>query len=162
MLQLIRRYRRTTAATFVALFLHVLVGQIACAQMHRAVEAPPHQHAPGTPPHEHSRNGGHTHQHEHASAGKHTHAQGSASPEKHSDPECCQDDAQSLWAALGTLPKLSLEKLGPLVLALPPVLDVAIPRFAAWDITQAVTLVPPTHLKPKIPDIRIFIGSLTI
>lgn len=170
MFQLIRRYRRTTAATFVALFLHVLVGQIACAQMHLTAEARPHQHAPGTPPHEHGAAGGHAHQHpsahahqhDHAAAGKHTHAHAAAPAEKHSDPKCCQDDAKSLWAALGTPPKVSLEKFAPMVLDLPPAHDVVVPRFVAWDLTQAVTLVPPTHLKPKIPDIRIFIGSLTI
>ena len=48
-----------------------------------------------------------------------------------------------------------------------PVLPTAIefhfrPLAAQWNRTGAVVLVPPRQLKPKIPDIRIFIQSLTV
>ena len=36
------------------------------------------------------------------------------------------------------------------------------PMSGAWDATLPVALVPAWHLKPKIPDIRIFIRSLII
>ena len=39
---------------------------------------------------------------------------------------------------------------------------VAFPRFTGWQQAQKVALVPTRHLKPKIPDIRIFIQSLTV
>ena len=36
------------------------------------------------------------------------------------------------------------------------------PRFARWNQAQKVALVPTRHLPPKIPDIRIYIQSLTV
>ena len=47
---------------------------------------------------------------------------------------------------------------------LPAALDVQFSALAAghWDRTAAVRLVLPQHLPPKIPDIRIFLRSLTV
>jgi len=50
----------------------------------------------------------------------------------------------------------------PAVLSLPPVHSFTFARFVAWDATAAVVLVPPQHLPPKIPDIRVFLRSLTV
>lgn len=36
------------------------------------------------------------------------------------------------------------------------------PRFTRWSQAQKVALVPTRHLPPKIPDIRIYIQSLTV
>ncbi|OGX83937.1 hypothetical protein BEN47_17055 [Hymenobacter lapidarius] len=36
------------------------------------------------------------------------------------------------------------------------------PRFVRWSRTQKVALVPTRYLPPKIPDIRIFLHSLTV
>lgn len=36
------------------------------------------------------------------------------------------------------------------------------PRFTRWNKAQKVALVPTRHLPPKIPDIRIYIQSLTV
>lgn len=36
------------------------------------------------------------------------------------------------------------------------------PRFARWNTGQKVALVPTRHLPPKIPDIRIYLQSLTV
>lgn len=54
-----------------------------------------------------------------------------------------------------------------LLLAAPALLpDMALllpaPRFTRWSRTQKVALVPTRQLPPKIPDIRIFLHSLTV
>lgn len=36
------------------------------------------------------------------------------------------------------------------------------PRFTRWNQAQKVALVPTRHLPPKIPDIRIYLHSLTV
>ncbi|WP_426059165.1 hypothetical protein [Hymenobacter sp. B1770] len=43
-----------------------------------------------------------------------------------------------------------------------PAFTLVIPRFTNWPLTQKVALEPTRYLKPKIPDIRIYIRSLTV
>ena len=167
------RQRRTTAVTFLVIFLNVLFGQVVCAaranQPHRhSVPAAAHHHPHGTAAHSHPVK---PHRHDPATASAspaaHQHDAGHAHPHKaaKSAAECCQDDAAAIWAALHTPPKVTFAKAeAPLVLDLPPAPFNWQPgRFRGnWAVWQAVRLVLPQHLPPKIPDLRVFLHSLTV
>jgi len=156
-----RRQRRTTAITLLVIFLHVLVGQLVCV----AWGNPPPRPLRATPAHHHPPDAA-------TPAHRHAHAPGTAAhhhqhkPERHPhDPaaSCCQDDAAAIWASLHTPPKFLAEKSwAPLLLSLPPAFSWVPARFRAWDLTLAVRLVPGRHLPPKIPDLRVFLRSLTV
>ncbi|UOQ68641.1 hypothetical protein [Hymenobacter volaticus] len=75
--------------------------------------------------------------------------------------DCCKDKSTSLLSSLIT----PAEK--QVVVPAPALLPTAVefhfrPMAGSWDRTASVKLVPPRLLKPKIPDIRIFIQSLTV
>ncbi|MDQ2794401.1 MAG: hypothetical protein M3Y12_10405, partial [Bacteroidota bacterium] len=75
--------------------------------------------------------------------------------------DCCKDKSASLLSSLTTPSQKHL------LISAPAVLPTAIefhfrPLAGQWDRTATVSLVSPRHLKPKIPDIRIFIQSLTV
>ena len=74
----------------------------------------------------------------------------------------CQTHTAAFFASLAGPPAVAVAPAAPLWLSQPPLLDFAFARFTGWARTQAVTLVPPRQLKPKIPDVRVFIQSLTI
>jgi hypothetical protein len=148
--------RRVTAATLLVVFLNVFFGQAVCAL---AMPAAPHEQGAEGP-------------HEHEFEGHHDHATGSASRHSHSTPappshksgskgSCCQDDAAAVWASLTHPPKVGVDKMMPLVFDLPASF-VLVARAPQWDRTLPVLLVARRQLKPKIPDIRIFIQSLTV
>jgi hypothetical protein len=157
------RQRHTTAITFLVIFLNVLVGQVACAM--RGPQAAPvahqhghgdhHQHASGSAPHHHDAS------HEHGTAAGTTHAD---KHEHKSATSCCQDDAAAIWAALHSPPKVTFDKPDASLLDLPPAgLAWPIARFCgSWAVLAPVRLVPPRHLPPKIPDLRVFLRSLTV
>lgn len=160
MLRFSAHQRRVTALTLLVMFLNVFVGQAYCASMDMAPIA--HSHVPGTLAHEHRTAATHSHapgtaQHKHP---KNSAAHAHKAAKRAAD--CCSDDAASVMAALAHPAKFSLEKPAGTWLALLPATSVLLPRFTNYDRTQAVVLVRPEYLKPKIPDIRIFIGSLTI
>lgn len=172
MFQFSAPYRRATAATFLVVFLNVLFGQLACAMAmlspagaaHAAGQ--PHHHAPGTAPHHHESAtlevGAADHDH---AAAAHRHEGQTRTPHSHkhgTKDSCCHDDAASVWASLTHPPKVGVENPLPMVLALPPVPTTLAARFQRWDRTRPVLLVARRQLKPKIPDIRIFIQSLTV
>ncbi|GAB2464848.1 hypothetical protein GCM10011375_35410 [Hymenobacter qilianensis] len=157
--------RRRVAASLLGVFLSVFAVQFLCLcfgvqarslPQHLAVAAEQHSHAAGTSAHSHN-----THEHK-ATAHHHDQDQASGDEQGQKD-ECCRDKTSTFFASLTHPPKLSLDKaMSPLYLALPPASSFALAHFEAWDRTMPVLLVPPAHLKPKIPDIRVFIGSLTI
>ena len=75
--------------------------------------------------------------------------------------DCCKDKSASLLSSLGTPAAKHL--LGPAPAVLPTAIAFHFrPLAAQWNRTLAVALLPPRQLKPKIPDIRIFIQSLTV
>jgi hypothetical protein len=161
--------RRRVAASLLGAFLSVFVVQFLCmcfgvqarslppiGIVTKATEA--HSHTANAPAHAHAS----AHQHEHkATAHQHSH-DSAASQEQEESDDCCRDKTSAFFASLTHPPKHSLDKAMPLYLALPRVSSFVVAHFQAWDRTQPVLLVPPAHLKPKIPDIRVFIGSLTI
>lgn len=155
--------RRVTAATLLVVFLNVFFGQAVCAL---AMPAAPHEH-------EHQAGGRGAHHHEsEANEAHYDHATGGAKHYTHDTPashshksgskgSCCQDDAAAVWASLTHPPKVGIAKMVPLVFTMPaPFALVA--RAHHWDRTRPVMLVARRQLKPKIPDIRIFIQSLTV
>jgi hypothetical protein len=164
--------RRRVAASLLGVFLSVFVVQFLCLCFGVQARSLPtavalsaasasHSHAADAPAHTHAS----AHQHEHkatpAAAHQHSHDAVAGQPQEKSD-DCCRDKTSAFFASLTHPPKHSLDKAMPLYVALPPVNSFTLAHFQAWDRTQPVLLVPPAHLKPKIPDIRVFIGSLTI
>lgn len=154
--------RRLTAMTFLVVFLNVTVGQCLCAvagprPVAVAPASPAHPgckgHAAPKPaaPANHGRHGQAGHQDHH--------------DDRHKEPkghDCCKDKSASVLAGLSAP---SIHKLAPDTpqwLSTPPVLSYSFARFTAWDRARPVLLVPPQHLPPKIPDIRIYIQSLTV
>lgn len=164
--------RRTMAASLLVVFLNVFFGQVFCALAMPATPAVGHQHKhpAGTPVHKHkskaphSHEEGHSHGKEHGATAKHEHHDSETSaPHKHgSTGACCQDDAAAVWASLAHPPKAGIEKMTFMPVALPPAPLALVVRFQQWDRTRPVLLVARQQLKPKIPDIRIFIQSLTV
>ena len=156
--------RRVTAASLLVVFLNVFFGQVVCAL---AMPAAPvvgheHNHPAGTPAHEHQ--APHSHGKEHGATAKHQHDESETpGPHKHGHKgSCCQDDAAAVWASLAHPPKAGIEKMAFMPVAVPPAPVVLLARFQRWDRSRPVLLVARRQLKPKIPDIRIFIQSLTV
>lgn len=154
MLRLSPFTQRFTALTLLLLFLQVTVGQCLCAAavgLWAKQAARPSAHEQPTHPGCH----GHALAEHHAGKSQHSH-----SPAK--SDNCCKDKSAAILKALTTPPTAKLALDGPFVLGLPPVQDFTFPRSAAWSREQAVVLVPPHYLPPKIPDIRVFLRSLTV
>ena len=78
--------------------------------------------------------------------------------------ECCTHEKALKGAPVPDGPLSELAKLGAPVLYLPPVaLDWGRGQLVGdWATGQAVRQVPPRHLPPKIPDLRVFLRSLTV
>ena len=162
--------RRTLAASLLVVFLNVFFGQAVCAlaMPATATHEQQHKHPAGTPAHEHK------HEHEHQVTHSHGKTHGATARHGHHDSQtpgshqhgskgaCCQDDAAAVWASLAHPPKAGIEKMAFLPVALPPAPLVLVARFQQWDRSRPVLLVARRQLKPKIPDIRIFIQSLTV
>jgi hypothetical protein len=152
MFQLSSLTKRITATMLMVVFLHMLVSQCLCAALGvalnagKAVAAKP---APRTL---------------HACCQKFSKLKkqlaNKPAPAR-SNHDCCKNRSVAILKAMSTPPaKLLLE--APAVLDVPPTYDFTPARFVAWDMAAAVVLVPRQHLPPKIPDIRVFLRSLTV
>ena len=158
--------RRTMAASLLVVFLNVFFGQVVCALAMPAVATHEqhHEHAAGTPAHKHAHKAPHSHGEGHGATAKHQHHD-SEMPGSHKHGRkgaCCQDDAAAVWASLAHPPKAGIEKMAFMPAALPPAPVALVARSQQWDRSRPVLLVARRRLKPKIPDIRIFIQSLTV
>ncbi|WP_019949131.1 hypothetical protein [Hymenobacter aerophilus] len=150
-------FRRLLATSFLLVFINVFVGQCVCAivnpepamQMavadHPVAAKPAHPGCPG-----------------HGAVAEH-----STKPDQHpaksagSQDDCCKDNSAALLSALTTPAQKALFTPAPAVL--PTAIEFHYrPLAGKWDQTATVALVPPRQLKPKIPDIRIYIQSLTV
>ena len=158
--------RRTMAASLLVVFLNVFFGQVVCAlaMPAAAMHEHKHEHPAGTPAHQHEHRAPLSHGKEHGATARHQHHDSETpGPLKHgSKGACCQDDAAAVWASLAHPPKAGIEKMAFLPVALPHAPLVLVARFQRWDRSRPVLLVARRQLKPKIPDIRIFIQSLTV
>lgn len=166
MFRLSTHSRRVTAASLLVVFLNVFFGQAVCAwAMPAAVaHAHKHEHPAGMPPHHHESPAPHSHHAGHAATHQHHH--GATHPDSHSHKPgqgtCCQDDAAAVWASLAHPPKAGIEKSALPTFVVPAVPFALVVRAQQWDRSRPVLLVARRRLKPKIPDIRIFIQSLTV
>lgn len=153
MLRFSRPAIRLIAAAQLLVFLSGLLGPaLVLAEVARPRVTENHLHLPGLPQ---------AHHHHESETQLRLHLQAGPAKSHHSCQTCTRDDEPPL-AALKPLAKLSGELAAPVVLALPPVQSYRYQAYQAWDRQRAVVLVPPAYLKPKIPDLRVFLGSLTI
>ncbi|RSK45503.1 hypothetical protein [Hymenobacter rigui] len=148
-------FRRLLATSFLLVFVNVFVGQCWCATMNPGPAAPQLAHHPAAKKPTHP--GCHGHGAPADNLAKHK----GHSPKGTTSHDCCKDKSASLLSSLTSPAQKQL------LVPAPAVLPMAIefhfrPAAGKWDRTRAVTLVPRGHLPPKIPDIRIFIRSLTV
>ena len=149
-------FRRLLATSFLLVFVNVFAGQCYCATMnqpmaatrlasHYADEAPAEPSHPGC--------------HGIAKAGHYGDKHHSKKSTRSHD--CCKDKSASLLSSLTTPSQKQL--LSPAPALLPEAVAFHFrPLAGQWNRTLPVQLVPLRHLPPKIPDIRIFIQSLTV
>ena len=151
-------FRRLLATSFLLVFVNVFAGQCYCATVNQPMAAARlasncADEAPAKPSHP----GCHGHgiaKTDHHSAGHHS----KKSTRSH---DCCKDKSASLLASLATPSQKQL--LSPAPALMPEAVAFHFrPLAGQWNRTLPVQLVPPRHLPPKIPDIRIFIQSLTV
>ena len=150
-------FRRLLATSFLLVFANVFVGQCYCATLGPVQAAPVAKATPASKP---SHPGCHGHGPATAKQepGKASHGHGSNSPAKH---DCCKDKSASLLKSLIT--PAEKQQLLPAPALLPASSDFFFrPAAGEWNRTHSVVLVLREHLPPKIPDIRIFIQSLTV
>lgn len=153
MFRLTRSTIRLTATTLLVVFLGALLGPVA-ALAHEWHEAGEHLHLPGQPQAHH-----HHDDEDHAPDGAGPARHPTKSPASH---RACPNNDQQQVTGVSALVKLLTGPATPAGLALPPTHSFAVCPYQAWDRQRAVVLVPPERLKPKIPDLRIFLGSLVI
>ena len=156
---------RLTASTLLVVFLSALLGPVPALAQLVPQGAGEHLHLPTMPQAHHHHDDDHDQNDQSADddhdADHHAPVARHSSNPHHGHHACTADDDQPL-TALTPLLKLLTDHAVPAVVALPPVQSFVFRPYQAWDRQQAVVLVPPEHLKPKIPDLRIFIGSLVI
>ncbi|WBA42318.1 hypothetical protein [Hymenobacter canadensis] len=144
------------ATSFLLVFVNVFVGQCWCATV-SPVEAAPAPAAEATAP---AHPGCHGHGQaatQSKKATQHTHTSGKSTGES----GCCKDNSAAVLKSLTAPAEKQL--LVPAPALLPPATDFCFrAALGSWDRTQPVVLVLREHLPPKIPDIRIFIQSLTV
>ena len=148
-------FRRLLATTFLVVFVNVFVGQCWCA-----TAKPTHGAGRALRGDETTKKLSHSCcsgkkgvAKEHSTQTGHSHKSGSH--------DCCKDKSASLLSSLDKPAQKHLFIPAPALL--PAAAEFHFRLLAdKWDRTGAVALVPPRHLKPKIPDIRIFIQSLTV
>jgi hypothetical protein len=150
-------FRRLLATSFLVVFVNVFVGQCWCASLASAA-TPSAARAQSVVPTKSAHAGCHgmaskKAQHKARHAQKPCHSTG-----KH---DCCKDKSASLLSSLTTPAEKHLFTPAPALL--PADTDFLFrPVAGHWDSTGVVMLVLREHLPPKIPDIRIFIQSLTV
>jgi hypothetical protein len=145
--------KRTTATLLLVVFLHMLVGQCLCAAMCLTLgreQALVTKTLP-TDPHACCKKAGPVK----------THLTASKPAPAKSGHDCCQDNSAAILKAMSA-PSTKLVLDGPLLVSLPPTQDFTFVRFTAWNAAAPVVLVPRQHLPPKIPNIRVFLRSLTV
>ena len=151
-------FRRLLATSFLLVFVNVFVGQCWCATINPVQSAPPM----AAVAHPEAQKPAHPGCHGHGAVVEHQPKQKQGHPAKPTrNHDCCKDKSASLLSSLTTPAQKYL------FVPAPALLPAAIafhfrPLAGQWDRTATVALVPPRQLKPKIPDIRIFIQSLTV
>ncbi|PJJ60961.1 hypothetical protein [Hymenobacter chitinivorans] len=141
---------RLAASTLLVVFVSALLGPVVAL----AGAAPrEHVHLPGMPQAHHH----HEDEHRPESAARVGHHR--TTKPAHPHRAYAGADEQQLTSLTPLVVKLLT---APSVLTFPAAVSFLFGAAGVWDRQQAVVLVPPAHLKPKIPDLRIFLGSLVI
>ncbi|MCR5890553.1 hypothetical protein LRS06_22770 [Hymenobacter sp. J193] len=153
-------FRRLLATSFLLVFVNVFVGQCYCATINPVAAAPMAKFTPAQKP---SHPGCHGHDkapvQQKSTKAKHDHAKHNSKPAGQDD--CCKDNSAAILKSLATPGEKQLLASAPALL--PASSDFFFrPAAGQWDRTHSVVLVLREHLPPKIPDIRIFIQSLTV
>ncbi|WP_035567973.1 hypothetical protein [Hymenobacter sp. IS2118] len=155
-------FRRLLATSFLLVFVNVFAGQCYCAGMRQAAaiglaqNKPAARPAPMAPGHACCQATARKGKVATRPDAKQQHQQ------KHSDKgDCCKDKSATLLSSLTTPAEKQLFALAPALLPTATAFHFR-PAAGAWNPARAVTLVLREHLPPKIPDIRIFIQSLTV
>ncbi|MCB2379212.1 hypothetical protein LGH70_16555 [Hymenobacter sp. BT635] len=153
-------FRRLLATSFLLVFVNVFVGQCWCATLNSALAAPVTQAvAAKKPSHPGCHGHGKTTARQKPANASHDHGLGGSQPA--GKQECCQDNSAAILKSLVVPAEKQLLSHAPALL--PASNDFFFrPAAGQWDRTHAVVLVLREHLPPKIPDIRIFIQSLTV
>lgn len=158
--------RRLLATSFLLVFVNVFVGQCWCATINPPVRGgaslpPPAGHCAADAPAAKSSHPG-CHGHGVAQARNDYHKGAHPTRKSQRSHDCCKDKSASLLSSPTTPAEKQLFTPAPALL--PAALIFHFPALAAgqWDRTAAVRLVPPQHLPSKIPNIHIFLRSLTI
>ncbi len=151
--------RRLLATSFLLVFVNVFVGQCYCATLNPVQAVPVAKALVSEKP---THPGCHGHGKATAqlpAKAKHGHVQHESKPAGKED--CCKDNSAAILKSLTTPGEKQLLTLAP---ALLPVSNDFFfrPASGQWDRTHSVVLVLREHLPPKIPDIRIYIQSLTV
>ncbi|QNE40837.1 hypothetical protein F1C16_15330 [Hymenobacter sp. NBH84] len=144
MFQLSALTRRLTAATFLVAFLSMFAGRCFCAPIGSEVKAPKMTCCTKM-------------------AGKQCEGMSKTGhPSGSTDKSDCETPVKAFFAALAGPPSHDVSVDAPLWMVLPPTFNFEFARYVRWEQARPVALVPRRHLKPKIPDIRVFTHSLTI
>ncbi|WBO86788.1 hypothetical protein [Hymenobacter yonginensis] len=151
-------FRRLLATSFLLVFVNVFVGQCYCASL-KAAPVASNVTAPAAARSTHPGCHGHATATARQKPAKACHGQAGSHPAgKH---DCCKDKSATLLKSLAAPAEKQL--LTPAPAVLPAGNDFFFrPAAGRWDRAHAVVLVLREHLPPKIPDIRIFIQSLTV
>ncbi|WP_375436152.1 hypothetical protein [uncultured Hymenobacter sp.] len=153
-------FRRLLATSFLLVFVNVFVGQCWCATINPALAAPaPVAQAAALKKPTHA--GCHGMATVEQEPRKAQHAHGTPDSKSSGKHDCCKDNSAAILKSLATPGEKHLLTSAPALL--PASNDFFFrPAAGQWDRTHAVVLVLREHLPPKIPDIRIFIQSLTV
>ena len=152
-------FRRLLATSFLLVFVNVFAGQCYCASMRQVAATGQTRNEPA------AMQPGHACCKAAARKGKLATSPAAKSPhqQKHSDKgNCCKDKSASLLSSLTMPAEKQLFTLAPALLPEEAAAFHFRPATGQWNQASAVTLVLREHLPPKIPDIRIFIQSLTV
>ncbi|QIX60595.1 hypothetical protein HER32_05095 [Hymenobacter sp. BT18] len=152
--------RRLLATSFLLVFVNVFVGQCWCATITPAAAAPVAQASALQKP-THPGCHGHGKAQAQQKPVQAKQAPGHCGSKPASKENCCKNKSAAILKALTTPGEKQLFSPAPALL--PASTGVFCrPSAGAWDRTHSVVLVLRRHLPPKIPDIRIFIQSLTV
>ncbi|GAB2452793.1 hypothetical protein GCM10011375_39870 [Hymenobacter qilianensis] len=153
-------FRRLLATSFLLVFVNVFVGQCWCATLQPVPVAPVAKALVVAEKPSHPGCQGHAKKTAQQKLAKHATAKHDSKPAG-KDQDCCQDNSAAILKSLATPGEKHLVSTAPALL--PASTDFFFrPAAGQWDRTHAVVLVLREHLPPKIPDIRIFIQSLTV
>lgn len=152
-------FRRLLATSFLLVFVNVFVGQCWCATLNPGPAPATQAIAAQKPTHPGCHGHGKAVAQQQPVKAQHGHCQSGSKPA--GKDGCCKDNSAAILKSLAVPGEKHV--LAPAPALLPAGNEFFFrPSAGAWDRTHSVVLVLREHLPPKIPDIRIFLQSLTV